>query len=113
MCLDYLYYVSAHRVRFCSVCDVLLMRNQGDEFDWDYSPMWRFVGRYARFTPEITKLAQTYVNRAVGLPDDAPTPSVRPCPQRLLRYIPTFLVHLGAHPQERLPWLVCGGRPYR
>ncbi|KIY73465.1 hypothetical protein CYLTODRAFT_448795 [Cylindrobasidium torrendii FP15055 ss-10] len=59
MCLDYLYYVSAHR---------------GDEFDWDYSPMWRFAGRYARFTPEITKLAQIYVNRAVGLPDDAPTP---------------------------------------
>ncbi|KAJ7808255.1 hypothetical protein B0H14DRAFT_2870753 [Mycena olivaceomarginata] len=51
LCYDYLYYVSAH---------------QPFEMEYDYSPAWRYVGKYMHWTPELEKLADDYVRRAIG-----------------------------------------------
>ncbi|KAF8665360.1 hypothetical protein AX16_000379 [Volvariella volvacea WC 439] len=59
LCYDYLYYVSAH---------------QPFEFEFDYSPAWRFVAQHMHFTPALQQLAETYVRRAFGTPGDAPLP---------------------------------------
>ncbi|KAF9041716.1 hypothetical protein BDZ89DRAFT_1060087 [Hymenopellis radicata] len=59
LCYDYLYYVCAQ---------------QPYEYDFEYSPAWRFVAQYMHFTPALEKLANTYINRAIGIPDDEPTP---------------------------------------
>ncbi|KIY68096.1 hypothetical protein CYLTODRAFT_421950 [Cylindrobasidium torrendii FP15055 ss-10] len=59
LCFDYLYYVGSQG---------------GDEYDWDFAPAWRFVGKYAHFTPAIVDLANAYVKKAIGIPEDAPTP---------------------------------------
>ncbi|KAF5388528.1 hypothetical protein D9757_004678 [Collybiopsis confluens] len=61
VCFDYLYYVCAQ---------------QPYEYDKDYSPAWRYVAQYMHWTPWIEKLAQSYVNLALGLPKDEPTPPV-------------------------------------
>ncbi|KAF8078913.1 hypothetical protein FPV67DRAFT_1663582 [Lyophyllum atratum] len=59
LCYDYLYYVCA---------------NQPFEMEFDYSPAWRFVGRYLYWTPTIERLANQYVRRAIGTAEDQPTP---------------------------------------
>jgi len=59
LCYDYLYYVCA---------------NQPFEFDFDYSPAWRFVGQHMRWAPKIEKLADEYVRKAIGLEEDQNTP---------------------------------------
>ncbi|RDB28949.1 hypothetical protein Hypma_015821 [Hypsizygus marmoreus] len=59
LCYDYLYYVCA---------------NQPFEFEFDYSPAWRFVGQYMYWTPTIERLADQYVRRAIGAAEDHPTP---------------------------------------
>ncbi|TFK36992.1 hypothetical protein BDQ12DRAFT_686205 [Crucibulum laeve] len=59
LCYDYLYYVCA---------------NQPYEFDFDYSPAWRFVGRHMRWVPKLEQLADTYVRKATGIEDGKPTP---------------------------------------
>ncbi|EED85211.1 predicted protein [Postia placenta Mad-698-R] len=60
LCYDYVYYVCAQ---------------QSWEFDFDYSPAWRFVGKHLRWTRGLDAIAASYVRRAFGLPEDAETPS--------------------------------------
>ncbi|KAF7309550.1 hypothetical protein MIND_00325900 [Mycena indigotica] len=50
LCYDYLYYVGATNTY---------------EWEADYSPAWRFVGRHMHWTPEIMKLADQYVRDAL------------------------------------------------
>jgi len=59
LCYDYLYYVSAH---------------QPFEMEYDYSPAWRYVGKYMHWTPALENLANAYVRRALGIQEDAPIP---------------------------------------
>ncbi|KAG6837668.1 hypothetical protein H0H93_004944 [Arthromyces matolae] len=59
LCYDYLYFVCA---------------NQPYEMEFDYSPAWRFVGQHLFWSPSIEQLAYQYVRRAVGAPEDGPTP---------------------------------------
>lgn len=61
MCFDILYYVSA-----------------SEPFEWekDYSPAWRFVGRHLYFEPQMIKLAEYYMRRALGLEEHDPIPKV-------------------------------------
>jgi len=59
LCYDYLYYVSAH---------------QPFELEYDYSPAWRYVGKYMHWTPALENLANKYVRRAIGVQEDAPIP---------------------------------------
>ncbi|KAJ7361589.1 hypothetical protein DFH08DRAFT_844625 [Mycena albidolilacea] len=79
LCYDYLYYVSAH---------------QPFEMEYDYSPAWRYVGKYMHWTPELEKLADDYVRRAIGVPEDGPIP-------------PFISIHVRHHDFEA--W--CGGIP--
>ncbi|KAE9398471.1 hypothetical protein BT96DRAFT_1020127 [Gymnopus androsaceus JB14] len=59
LCYDYLYYACAQ---------------QPYEYDMDYSPAWSQVAQYMHWTPSLTNLANAYINRAIGLPEDVPTP---------------------------------------
>ena len=47
------------------------------EYEYEYGPAWRFVGRQLHFTEELEEIAARYVNRAFGLPVNVPTPRVR------------------------------------
>jgi len=60
LCYDYLYYVCAQ---------------QPFEFNFDYSPAWRFVGQYMRWSPQLESLINQYARRTIGVPDDEPTPN--------------------------------------
>ncbi|PCH33956.1 hypothetical protein WOLCODRAFT_61728 [Wolfiporia cocos MD-104 SS10] len=59
LCYDYLYYVCAQ---------------QPFEFEFDYSPAWRFVGQHLRWTQDIQDLTALYIRRAFSLEpeDDVP-----------------------------------------
>ncbi|KAG6330606.1 hypothetical protein ID866_8483 [Astraeus odoratus] len=59
LCYDYLYFASADR-----------------PFEWerDYSPAWRFVGKHMHWNGALQKLADDYVERALGVEDNGPTP---------------------------------------
>jgi len=59
LCYDYLYYTAT---------------NLPFEFEYDYSPAWRFAGQHMHWAPELEKLADQYVRRAMGLSDFEPTP---------------------------------------
>lgn len=59
LCYDYLYYVCA---------------NQPYEFDFDYSPAWRFVGQHMHWTPKLEHLRDEYVRKAIGLEEAQATP---------------------------------------
>ncbi|KAJ3787141.1 hypothetical protein GGU10DRAFT_349647 [Lentinula aff. detonsa] len=59
LCYDYMYYVCAQ---------------QPYEYDTDYSPAWRYVAQYMHWVPSIQNLANIYLNRAFGVPEDEPTP---------------------------------------
>ncbi|KAJ4485803.1 hypothetical protein J3R30DRAFT_1408509 [Lentinula aciculospora] len=59
LCYDYLYYVCAQ---------------QPYEYDTDYTPAWRYVAQYMHWVPSIQNLANIYLNRAFGVPEDGPTP---------------------------------------
>lgn len=58
-CFDYLYYVST----------VMPF-----EFDADFSPIWREVLRYLRFTERMEDLAEAHVRRALEVADGIETP---------------------------------------
>lgn len=51
--------------------------SQDLEYDFEYSPAWRFVGKHMRWTSQMETLAKQYVNRALGLPVNQSTPQVR------------------------------------
>ncbi|KAF7289478.1 hypothetical protein HMN09_01341800 [Mycena chlorophos] len=59
VCFDYLYYIGASGTY---------------EWEADYSPAWRFVGKYLHFTDTIVKLAEQYVRDAVAIAPYEPTP---------------------------------------
>ncbi|KXN88805.1 hypothetical protein AN958_06674 [Leucoagaricus sp. SymC.cos] len=59
LCYDYLYYVCAH---------------QPFEFEFDYSPAWRFVGQHLRWTPRLETIADIYVRATLGTPEGSETP---------------------------------------
>ncbi|KAI0690914.1 hypothetical protein BC835DRAFT_1280090 [Cytidiella melzeri] len=59
LCYDYLYYVGSH---------------EWLEYDYEYSPGWRYVGTHLHWTKHIRDLAEQYVNRALGQPVDQPAP---------------------------------------
>ncbi|KAJ7103376.1 hypothetical protein B0H15DRAFT_209997 [Mycena belliarum] len=59
LCYDYLYYVSAH---------------QPYELEYDYSPVWRFVGKHMHWTPTLERLATDYVRQAIGMTENTPVP---------------------------------------
>ncbi|KAJ6605810.1 hypothetical protein B0H10DRAFT_2228867 [Mycena sp. CBHHK59/15] len=59
LCYDYLYYVGASSIY---------------EWESDYSPAWRFVGRYMYWTPKIEAIADSYVRRVLGTAPFEPTP---------------------------------------
>ncbi|EAU89478.2 hypothetical protein CC1G_07704 [Coprinopsis cinerea okayama7 len=60
LCYDYLYFVSAH-LPF--------------EYDYDFSPAWRFVGQHLHWTPHVDGLADQYVRRTLGIADGEKTPT--------------------------------------
>ncbi|KAL9716465.1 hypothetical protein Ac2012v2_000913 [Leucoagaricus gongylophorus] len=59
LCYDYLYYVCAH---------------QPFEFEFEYSPAWRSVGQYLRWTPQLEAIAEAYVRTTLGAPEGSPVP---------------------------------------
>ncbi|KAF8735016.1 hypothetical protein AX14_002926 [Amanita brunnescens Koide BX004] len=59
LCYDYLYYTAT---------------NFPFEFEYDYSPAWRFAGQHMHWAPELEKLADQYVRLAMGLSSYEPTP---------------------------------------
>ncbi|KAF9818515.1 hypothetical protein IEO21_02753 [Rhodonia placenta] len=59
LCYDYLYYVCGERPL---------------EYDYDYSPAWRFVVKYFRWTRDLEQLAEEYLRRTLNVPEGRPIP---------------------------------------
>ncbi|KAJ7780325.1 hypothetical protein DFH07DRAFT_1026703 [Mycena maculata] len=59
LCFDYLYYVGA---------------SSGYEWESDYGPAWRFVGRHMHWTPKILEITEGYVRDALVVAPYEPTP---------------------------------------
>ncbi|KAJ7708791.1 hypothetical protein B0H17DRAFT_1030880 [Mycena rosella] len=59
LCYDYLYYVGA---------------SHAYEWESDYGPAWRFVGRHMHWTPKILELAERYVRETLVIAPYEPTP---------------------------------------
>ncbi|KIM70241.1 hypothetical protein SCLCIDRAFT_102054 [Scleroderma citrinum Foug A] len=60
LCFDYLYYTAV---------------TNAWEWNWDYSPAWRFVGRHMHWNATLVKLAEEHVRRAMQVPDNELTPA--------------------------------------
>ncbi|KAG2022927.1 hypothetical protein CC2G_000641 [Coprinopsis cinerea AmutBmut pab1-1] len=60
LCYDYLYYVCAH---------------QPFEYDFDFSPAWRFVGQHLHWSSKVQDLIDQYVRRTIGVPEGEKTPA--------------------------------------
>ncbi len=55
--------------------DTLYYMGTGAEvFDWDYEwgPAWRVVGKHLRFSDKVQRLAREYVGKALGVSSDEP-----------------------------------------
>jgi hypothetical protein len=52
------------------------------EWEWeeDYNPVWRLIGRYAHWTDELSELANGYLRRIMGLHEDEDIPPVKSSP---------------------------------
>jgi hypothetical protein len=50
---------------------------QGYEWESDYGPAWRFIGRHMHWTPKLLQLAEKYVRDALVIAPYEPTPPVR------------------------------------
>lgn len=61
LCYDFLYFLSSHK---------------GFEFEYEYSPAWRFVGRYVRWTKQIEDLAWAYLRNLWDVREDEDVPPV-------------------------------------
>ncbi|KAJ7922906.1 hypothetical protein B0H13DRAFT_1982257 [Mycena leptocephala] len=59
LCFDFLYYVAAQ---------------EPFEIGLDYSPAWRYVGQYMRWTAALEQLADTYVRQALRIDAHDPIP---------------------------------------
>jgi hypothetical protein len=62
LCFDYLYYTAVREPR---------------EWEYDYSPVWRFVGKHLRFREDLIKIADGYIRRSMGISEGDATPPVR------------------------------------
>ncbi|KAI0785042.1 hypothetical protein C8Q75DRAFT_723287 [Abortiporus biennis] len=56
LCYDFLFYA-------CTLAGT-------NEWEMDYAPQWRFVGRHLHWTSRIESIAASYVKRVFGLPAD-------------------------------------------
>ncbi|KAI6012459.1 hypothetical protein F5J12DRAFT_781406 [Pisolithus orientalis] len=59
LCYDYLYYTAV---------------TSAWEWNWDYSPVWRFVGKHMHWNATLEKLADEHARRAMNISDGEPTP---------------------------------------
>ncbi|KAJ7361204.1 hypothetical protein DFH08DRAFT_843459 [Mycena albidolilacea] len=59
LCFDFLYYVAAQ---------------EPDEVRLDYSPAWRFVGQYMRWTDTLERLTDAYLRHTLGVGAHDPIP---------------------------------------
>ncbi|KAG9000045.1 hypothetical protein FRB94_005674 [Tulasnella sp. JGI-2019a] len=59
MCMDTVYYVAG---------------STPFEWDKDYSPAWKFVGKYLRFTERVTNAAEVSLRKIWNLPEGEPIP---------------------------------------
>ncbi|KAJ7780327.1 hypothetical protein DFH07DRAFT_470175 [Mycena maculata] len=57
LCYDLLYYAGAHEIF---------------EYNYDMSPVWRFVGQHMHWTPKIQKIAESYTRETLGIAGHAP-----------------------------------------
>jgi hypothetical protein len=46
------------------------------EFEFDYSPVWRYVGQHMRWTAKLENIADSYIRTALQTPDELSTPPV-------------------------------------
>jgi hypothetical protein len=77
VCYDYLYYVSAHKVGNASYVGILIhISIQPFEFEYDFSPAWRYVAQYMRWTQPLEELADEYLRATIGVKASEPTPPV-------------------------------------
>ncbi|KAG8973017.1 hypothetical protein FRB90_010042, partial [Tulasnella sp. 427] len=59
LCFDMLYYAGVYDIW---------------EWEKDWSPVWRFVGRHMRFNPKMIELAEVYLRKAFRLNGNEPIP---------------------------------------
>lgn len=59
LCYDYLYYTAV---------------TAAWEWNWDYSPVWRFVGQHMHWNATVEKLAEELARRAMNVPNGEPIP---------------------------------------
>lgn len=77
LCYDYLYYVCAHQVNYLFVYGYSgAYVHQPFEFEFEYSPAWRSVGQYLRWTPQLEAIAEAYVRTTLRAPEGSPVPPV-------------------------------------
>jgi hypothetical protein len=49
---------------------------QSFEWEWDYSPAWRYVGQHMRWAKPLQDVADRYIRSTIGVPKDEPIPHV-------------------------------------
>jgi hypothetical protein len=69
-CFDDLYFVTASQIDF--------------EWEQQWSPAWRFVGRHLRFAKPMQQIAETYLRKAFAVQPLEPLPPVRKCICRVM-----------------------------
>lgn len=84
------------------------MNNQPYEFEFDYSPAWRFVGQHMRWHPDLQQTAEQYVRRTVGAPEGQPIPPV--CSLQTIAFdtLTTVTVDWNPYASRRFQSLVRG-----
>ena len=78
LCMDYLYYAGAVMVRSsCPIPSVhLLIPLQQGEYEYDFSPAWRYVVTHMRWTDRVEAIGELYLRNAFGLDPDQSIPPV-------------------------------------
>lgn len=77
-CFDFAYFVAATHVSFEKSAAMVLSDSelQGLEYEFDYSPAWRFVGKYARWHPTLVGIAHELLRGAFELEPEEEIPPV-------------------------------------
>lgn len=47
------------------------------EYEYEYSPAWRYVGKHLHWTDHVERIAEAYTMNVLGIPDDDEVPPVR------------------------------------
>lgn len=58
MCFDFMYFVGAQ---------------DHDEWWWEWSPAWRFVGTHTHWNAKLQRIAVEYIQKALGVEEDGVT----------------------------------------